>query len=399
MGKLKSKKDKKVKIKEKENIEELSGNLKKQDVHKGLMNSVLENDQEKIDQGKLLEESINQGLSSFTPDLMFERLVKNFKTAKQIFGASIIRQFTGYDPDYIEKNAKIPEFQRDIKKRIQETFDKLKFQKLVDREGLITDKGIELASLVLYTSSLDNLIPKGLRGEKVHKKHNIYGDKNDTKMFKKGDRYKDIAIRQSVKNAIRRNHSKLSFQDLKTFSRRSKGEVCLVYALDSSGSMKGSKVSMCKRAGVALAYKAIQEKDSVGLITFGSEVKHFIRPTKNFGLILREITRVKASSETNFPVTINKSIELFPGTDVTKHLLLISDALPTTGENPEKDTLAAVSIAKAQGITVSLVGINVEKDSEKFGQKIAEIGGGKFYLVKNLDEIGKIVLEDYQNIG
>ena len=33
--------------------------------------------------------------------------------------------------------------------------------------------------------------------------------------------------------------------------------------------MKGPKIGACKRAGIALAYKAIEEKDKVGLIVFG----------------------------------------------------------------------------------------------------------------------------------
>ncbi|MBT5023325.1 VWA domain-containing protein [Candidatus Woesearchaeota archaeon] len=401
LGSLDSKEDETPppEVNEVEHIEELSGKMKFNELGEGFMHSVMENDKQTIDQGKIIEESMNQGISSFAPDLMMERFVNNYQMAKKIFGPSLIMQSTGYDSEYIEKNIQIPEFQRELKKKLKETFDKLKFNKLIDKEGLITEKGIELAALVLYTTELDNIIPKGIHGDHSHKKSYIYGDKGDIKIFKKGDRYKDIAIKSSVKTAIRRGHKNLEVQDLKSFERKSKGEVYLVYALDASGSMKGDKVSTCKKAGVALAYKAIQEKDSVGLLVFGADIKHQVLPTKEFGTILKSITKIKASTETNLAASINHSISMFPNQDVTKHLLLLSDALPTSGEDPEQDTLKAVSAARANNITTSIVGINIDEKGTALGEKIAEIGGGKFYIVRNLDDLNKIVLEDYHSVS
>ena len=43
--------------------------------------------------------------------------------------------------------------------------------------------------------------------------------------------------------------------------------------------------------------------------------------------------------ETDIVATLRKAIELFPSEGITKHLMLITDALPTVGEEPEKDTL------------------------------------------------------------
>ena len=93
-----------------EPIEELSGKLAKQKKEDKLMHSVLENDKDTIDNGKLLGESINQNLSSFVPDLIFRNLVNDYKLAKQLYGEFIIRKLTGYDPRFVEKNLKIPEF-------------------------------------------------------------------------------------------------------------------------------------------------------------------------------------------------------------------------------------------------------------------------------------------------
>ncbi|MBW2971724.1 VWA domain-containing protein [Candidatus Woesearchaeota archaeon] len=379
-------------------IQELDGKLRLENVDDKLMHSVLENDKDSIDEGMLIEEALNRGVGAFTPDLMFEKLVKNFTMTKSLFGDALIRAVSGYDAEYLEKNIGIPEFQRELKKKIKDRLEKFNADGVIDKQGMITEKGIELASLIMCIQELESIIPKGIHGERVHKKHYIYGDKQDVRNYRKGDRYKDVAIKKAAKTAIRRGHSSIGIDDLKTYERQSKGEVYIIYALDASGSMKGEKIGTCKKAGVALAYKAIQERDRVGLIVFGTEVKEAIAPTTDFGLLLNAITRVRASAETDMAATIQKAVEIFPVMDVTKHLLLLSDALPTKGEDPEKATLEAASMARAHGITISLIGINLDMKGKRMAEKLVEIGRGKLYIVKDLKEIDKIVLEDYYSV-
>ena len=382
-------------IHEKEEIEELTGKLSTQELENKLMKSVLENDKETIEKGKLISDSINQGLSSFTPDIIYQQLVKNYSMAEHIFGPSLLKLATGYSPDYIKKNINIPEFQKELRFRIQKNIETLKEEGLLGNDNEITDKGIELASLVMYFEELDKLVPKGILGEKTHKKASIYGAKEDTRIYKKSDRYKDIAIKKSAKLAIRRGHKKLEEKDLKVYERQSRGQSYIIYALDASGSMKGAKIDACKRAGIALAYKAIDEKDKVGLIVFGSEIKTIVEPTSDFSYLLKNIAAAKASMETDIVATLRKAIELFPSEGITKHLMLITDALPTVGEEPEKDTLKEVSIARNKGITISLIGINLNEKGKKLAEKIVELGQGKLYVVKDIENIDKVVLEDY----
>ena len=390
--------DTSVKLKETKAIDEFAGKLQKQEIEEKLMHSVLENDKKVIKEGRIIRDAINQGLNSFTPDLIFQQLVNNYSVAKQIYGASLLKLISGYNSDYIKKNINIPEFQKELKEKIEKNIEELKKNKLVDNENLIAEKGIELASLVMYFEELDNLIPKGIFGEKMHKKSSIYGSKEDFRDFKKSDRYKDIAIKKSAKIAIRRGHKELNGKDLRVFERQSKGQSCIIYALDASGSMKGAKIDACKRAGIALAYKAINEKDKVGLIVFGSEIKESIEPTSDFSFLLKEIARIRASKQTDLAATLKKSIELFPAGHITKHLILITDALPTIGKQPEEETLKEASIARNQGITISLIGINLNEKGKKLAEKITEIGQGRLYIIKDIENIDKVVLEDYYSI-
>ena len=386
-------------LKEIEEIEELSGKLGPQDEEDKLMRSVMENDKQTIEDGKLINECMNKGIGAFSPDLMFEQLVTNYSMAKDLYGKTIIKSMTSYDPGYVEKNRKFPEFQKELKKKINDNVEKLRENGILDDDNSVTEKGIKIASLTIFNEELDSLNAKGILGEKIHKKDFIYGDKEGTKTYKKGDRYRDLALKKSIKLAIRRNKKQLSKAELKTFERQSKGQIHVIYALDSSGSMKGGKVNACKKAGIALAYKAIDKKDKTGLIIFGSKVREEIAPCLDFPLLLDTITRIKyAREETDLQKAIMKSIELFPNKDITKHLLLITDAMPTKGEDPEKETLEAVSLARNNNITISLVGIQLDKKAKKLAEKITQIGNGKLYVIRDIENIDKIVLEDYYGV-
>ncbi len=386
----------KTEIKEFEEIEELSGKLSFQHIEDKLMHAVLENDEEVIDTAKIIKDTINQSLFSFTPDTMFEKLVQHYKTAKQLYGERLIQQMTGYDADYIEKNINIPEFQREIKKRIDEKIEQLKENGFLNKEGEITEKGVELAALELYIEELDTLEAQGFLGEKLDQKQAHYGAPLDVRSYRKGDRYKDIAIRRSVKTAVRRRHKQFFKEDLKIITRQAKGKVSIIYGLDASGSMKGNKIAVCKKAGIALAFKALQEKDDVGIVVFGQTVETAIAPCSDFGILLKAMTKIHPSKETDLAGCILRAIDLFPTTnDGTKHLLLLTDAMPTVGNNPIQATYNAIEMAVSAGISVSLIGIQLEEKAKDFAERVVHLGNGKLYLVENVAELDRIVLVDY----
>ncbi len=357
---------------------------------------MLEAEEESINEGRFVNEAMNNGITSFTPDMMFEQMVNDFKLAKNIFGETIIKQVSGYNPDYIERNIKVPEFRRELSQRIKKNLEELKEEGILGKNYEITKKGIKLASLVMYAEELDHLIPKGIFGSKIHKKKSIYGEQEDIKPFKKSDRYRDIALKQSVKTAIRRGHKKLQMNDLKSFQRESKGRIEIIYGLDASGSMKGTKIETAKKAGIALAFKAIENKDNVGLIIFGEEVKQSVLPCQEFNKILEEITKVKPSKETDMVGVIKKSIEMFSKANATKHLILLTDALQTIGKKEEVVDVSAM--AKEAGITISIVGIKLDREGVEMARNITELSSGKLYTVAALENIDKIVLQDYYEI-
>lgn len=377
-------------------LEEKKGKLSKnKDDEDKLMHSVLEDDGGKISDGRLISESVTQGLGSLTPDMIFQNMVKDFKLAKKLYGETIIRELTGYSPNYIDNNIKIPEFKRELQKKINDKIQGLKDEGLLGANGEVTDRGFTLAALVLYVEELDHLVPKGF-GERETKKKTPFGEKYEYKNFNK-DRYRDIAIKRSIKTALRRGHTELSKGDLKAFDNKSVGKVSIIYGIDASGSMKGEKLKIAKKAGIALAFKAINDRNKVGLVIFGSEVKEYIEPTLDFMMILKKLADIRASNETDIAKGITKSCELFKKGD-TKHLVLLTDAMPTKGVIPENETITSASIARDDKITISIIGIGLDDKGEELAKKIIEVGNGKLYKVTDLQNVDKIILEDYDSI-
>ncbi|HLP79269.1 MAG TPA: VWA domain-containing protein [Acidobacteriota bacterium] len=364
-----------------------------------LMKSVMENDQKQIDDGKVLNDMINQGLASFQPDLAFEHLCKNYKNAKQIYGESLIREASGYSPDYIERNVKIPEFQRELKSRMNAKARELQDKGFLGKKGEILDDGLKMAALSLYMNEMDHLIAKGIFGEHTHPKPSHYGARNDIKKYVRGDRFRNLAIKHSVKTAIRRGHEKLLPQDLAVFTRESKGDICIMYALDASGSMRGKKIEVAKKAGVALAYKATLNKDKVGIVVFSDHIVSKVEPTTDFTELLSSITTITASKQTDIAKTIESSCQLFPQGKQTRHLILLTDAESTVGDDPKRVALEQASAAAADGITISVIGIQLDEKNSEFARSIAQIGNGKLYLVQNLDQLDTIVLTDYDQVS
>lgn len=384
-------------IKELQEAEELQGKLGSQNEEDKLMRSVLESDKQTVDQASLIQEATNRNIGAFTPDLLYQQFVKNYHIAKQIYGPKLIRLLSGYDPRYIEKNLKIPEFQRELKQAIDDNIKALKDDGLLTKEGIISQSGAELGAMVLI-KELDAYITKDKIGEKINKEHKHYGEKGDTRPYRKGDRYKDIHVRKSVHKAVRRGHQTIHPQDLITAEREGRGHVSIIFALDASASMKGTKIEHCKKAGITLAHKAIEEKNDVGLIVFGSDIKESLKPSRDFNTLLQSIATIKASRQTDLAAMISQSIELFPPTQETKHLIILTDALPTVGKEPEKEALKAAGNAYAAGITISLIGVQLDKTGEKLARELTTIGHGRFTLVRDLDNVGHIVLEDYYSV-
>jgi Mg-chelatase subunit ChlD len=373
----------------------MTGKLSSQSEEDKLMHSVMEGDKESVEKGKLITDSINKGLNNFQPSTLFENLVNDYKRAEKLYGKTILRAVTGHDASELQKNIKFPEFKRVLEQDINSRFQSLKKEGILDEEGNVAEVGYKLASVVLYLEELENIIPKGDLGNFSNKIISPEGMRDDIKKYQKGDKYRDIALKQSVKKALRRGHLNLEKEDLTTFNRRKSGNKEVIFVLDSSGSMQGKKLEYAKKAGVALAHKSIEARDKIGLVVFSSSIKSEVAPTNEISEILHTIIRVRPSKETNLSKAISKAREMFSKKNSFKHMILLTDAVPTVGKDPEKNVLSEASISKEENVSISIVGIDLDDKGKELGEKISGIAEGRFYMVKALKDMDQIVLMDY----
>jgi len=383
-------------VSEKESITELRGKLSFQSLDDKLMHLILENDKDSVEKGKTIQEALDAGIGALTVDLMMETLVRNYSWAQKMFGERLLRLITGYDPTYIESNIRIPEFQRELKSAIGKRIEALKKEGLLEKDGSVTEKGIELSSLMLFIEELGHLRATTY-GER-HDQRALQEEKQPYSKPYKHERFRDISLKKTVRAAVQRGRKNIQRQDLRVQETKKKGELFIVYAIDASGSMKGDKIRNAKKAGIALAYKAIQEKNKVGLLIFSKRTKNEVACTDSFISILKALAAIKAKEETDIAQAINSAANLFPKTNASKHLILLTDSLPTIGEKPVEETLHEVSAAKAAGITISVIGLSLTEEGRKLSEKIVELGDGRLYMIRDIEKLDTIILEDYELI-
>jgi Mg-chelatase subunit ChlD len=379
--------------------DELDGRVGSDPDHERLAHTVLDIKTDQVPDGMLVEEAKSQNLSSFLPDLMFKEMVKDYKNANKLYGDTIIRALTGYDPRFIDKNIKIPEFQRELQKKLKDKAEELKDTGVLGSEGQFSKDALDTAALFLINEEFNqSLHGYSNLGEPVHKIANLTGEKSTVRPFQKGDPYKDLAMRKTISQALRRGHSTISQDDLHSFDREARQKVNIVYALDTSGSMKGEKLRLAKRAGVALAHRAIRDNNQVGLVIFDTEPRKYVPLTKDFFTFTRPLAVCSPGQETNITLAIEKARSLLENAKGIKHIVLLTDGLHTVSGDPKTAVLEEIGKAETDNITISVVGIALDSLGEDLARTIVDYSKGKLYSVHGAQEIGGVVIADYQSL-
>jgi len=127
-------------------------------------------------------------------------------------------------------------------------------------------------------------------------------------------------------------------------------------------------------------------------------MKKAVKPTNDSQLLMQQIIQIQASAQTNLAASLREAIQLLTDEETTKHIILITDALPTVGSNPEKDTLTATAEAHDRNISISVVGIGLSDKGKRLAEQIVEIGRGRIFIIKDVENIDMTVLEDYYQV-
>lgn len=359
----------------------------------GQLNKEVYETQEAKD-GVIVGESVNRGINNFSPDMIFERIIDNYRVAKEIYGEKIIEFLSGYDPSYIEKNINIPEFQKILKNNIKNEVLALKKRNVLEDDFSVSDDALEASIVEMYLKEIDDILPRSYFGEKVKRQNHQGVEKvEDYQNHKRS--YSNIILSKTIKRTIRRKHREVISEDIVWGDRIEKGKTEMVFALDSSASMKGEKLKACKTAGIALCYWAISNKDRVGLLSFGQEIHKRIPPSTDLKHIIREIAGIRSNKQTDIGLPIKEAVTLFERNNSRKSLVIITDAMQTATQKSESTVLESCFTARDNKILISVIGIELNKRARDFAGKICNITGGVLYEIDSYQDIPRILVSEY----
>ena len=351
-----------------------------------------ESEKSEREEGMLVEELAAQGIGHFNPDLFFENLTSDYRGAKDLYGERLISLATGESAEYVQRNIRIPEFEKALREKLKKQKRELEKRGLVKGDSL-TDAAYTMAAQNFLADALEQLYRSSFN-ESHGSALSALGTRQDAKPYR-GEPYRDIDVRKTLRNAARRGHSKVEWGDLRASERTSRPKREIVFCVDASGSMKGEKIAQARRAFFSLAARAMRDRDRVGLLTFSSEGEVAHTTSTPLPSMLVSMVEAAPRGKTSLARAIDDAQGLFTEREADRHIILITDINPTEGVTPEKDALDAAGRARERSITISVVSIRAEPQAVELGQRIASLAKGRYYAA-DAAALGAIVLHDYE---
>nr|WP_244238200.1 von Willebrand factor type A domain-containing protein [Corallococcus terminator] len=173
----------------------------------------------------------------------------------------------------------------------------------------------------------------------------------------------------------------------------------LVFVIDVSGSMNlESRLGLVKRA-LHLLVNALDERDQVSIVAYGSEARLVLGPThatqKSLlraaidGLSTEGSTNAQAGLEMGYALAAN---HLQKGG--INRIILCSDGVANSGITDPDGLWARVKERAAAGITLSAVGFGMGNYNDALMERLAQVGEGNYAYVDALDEARRIFVQN-----
>ncbi len=177
--------------------------------------------------------------------------------------------------------------------------------------------------------------------------------------------------------------------------RREEASLALALVIDKSGSMNGIKIQLAKEAAIRTA-ELLGPADLIDVVAFDNRPERLVRleRAKNRHRIVRSIGRLHASGGTRiFPALDNAYQDLISARAKVKHTILLTD-----GQSDETGIAELVQIMRAEGITVSAVGLGADVDRPLL-QSIANLGGGRAHFTNDPHRIPRIFMKETETVA
>ncbi len=177
--------------------------------------------------------------------------------------------------------------------------------------------------------------------------------------------------------------------------RRDQPSLALALVIDRSGSMNGQKIELAKEAAKATA-ELLGPDDYISVVGFDSRPERIVRmqSARNRTRILRDIGRLGARGGTQiFPALDMAYQDLSVTRARVKHVILLTD-----GQAPERGITELTQVMRAEGMTVSTVGLGADVNRALL-QSIASLGGGRSYLTNDPHNVPRIFMRETTTVA
>ncbi|MFQ5844863.1 MAG: VWA domain-containing protein, partial [Planctomycetota bacterium] len=174
--------------------------------------------------------------------------------------------------------------------------------------------------------------------------------------------------------------------------------ITLCLLVDRSGSMaEDDKLGRALRSAAAAA-RALTPQDRVAVIVFGDRARVALPPRAagDPAAVLRELRGLRAEGNTAMFAALELGGAILRREkSAIRHMVLVTDGV-ATDRGPWHDLVKRMF---RDGITVSTLEIlGTRWDARKLAARIADWGGGRWYMAKDLREIPQIITQDTKRI-
>ncbi len=175
----------------------------------------------------------------------------------------------------------------------------------------------------------------------------------------------------------------------------------LSIVIDRSRSMKGQRMQNALAAARGMISR-LREGDSVSVVVYNTQSTVLVPPTTitastraDLGLQLRTI---EARGHTCISCGVEAGLEqLARGQGAVSRMLLLSDGQANTGMRDEAGFRQLAERARARGVTVSSLGVDVDYD-DRLLLAVAQASNGRHYFVRDPSGLQRVFDEELQSL-
>ncbi len=209
-----------------------------------------------------------------------------------------------------------------------------------------------------------------------------------TRHFRFGDKYRDVSIRDTMREAVRNRRTQITREDIRVSVKDIHTRMDIVLVIDVSGTMlQLEKFWFAKESAIALSLAATAYKDRVAVVTFSNLADVLVDLTGNPHKVTRRVVDLELHENafTNIGYGLLKACELLehhPKGRAKQHIILLSDGDATAPHpSPQKYALRQAARVARRGISISCICINQRSADPELMRRIAKTGKGRIHLI------------------